>query len=148
MVRVSASRIVEGLYVGSAPPPGDYRARFEVIVFASDEYQPDEGMFPGVRVRKCPFDDTRRPTEQDLATAWAAAEAVARDMRRGRRVLVTCLMGRNRSALVAALALHLVTGERGVEIVRIVRERRVDDTGVTALDNPTYRALVEVLPAF
>jgi protein-tyrosine phosphatase len=119
----------------------------DVIVFTAEEYQPDATAFPGVRVRHCPFDDTRVPSDRDIGTAWSCAEAVARDMRRGRRVLVTCRMGRNRSALVAALALHLVTGESGAEVFRLVRSRRTDDVGVPALSNPTFQRLLVALPA-
>lgn len=144
---VSASRIVEGLYVGSEPPPGDYTGMVDVIVLVAEEYQPDDSAFPGVRVRRFPFDDTRVPSDRDIAMAWAAGEAIARDMRRGRRVLSTCHMGRNRSALVAALALHLVTGESGAEALRIVRSRRTDDVGVRALSNPTFQRLLSALPA-
>jgi len=100
----AASRIVDGLWVGAAPPPGDYSADWDVIVFTAEEYQPDRGLFPRVRVRHFPYDDTSPPSDRDLMTAWSAAEEVARYLRQGRRVLVTCRMGRNRSALVAALA--------------------------------------------
>lgn len=144
---MSASRIVEGLYVGSAPPPGKYADLFDIIVLTADEYQPPSGAFPGVRVRRHPFDDASSPTPRDLMTAWTAAEAVARDMRRGHRVLVSCLMGRNRSGLVAALALHLVTGEPGSATLTLVRERRVDDAGVPALSNRAFQRFLRTLPA-
>jgi len=145
---VSASKIVEGLYVGSAPPPGDYHDLFDVIVLVSDEYQPEEKAFRGVmRVRRFPFDDSRDPTNHDLQTAWTAAEAVARDLRRWRLVLVSCRIGRNRSALVAALAIYLLTGVSGEEAMQMVREARVDDTGTRALSNPAFRDLLVALPA-
>jgi protein-tyrosine phosphatase len=142
----AASRIVEGLWVGAAPPPGDYSDEFDVIVFTADEYQPSRSLFPKVRVRHFPYDDSTRPTDHDLMTAWTAAEAVARDMRRGRRVLVTCRMGRNRSAFVAALALHLVTGAPGEETLNLVRSRRTDAVGVQALSNSAFRQFLRTLP--
>jgi len=141
-----ASRIVEGLYVGAAPPPGNYVGRFDVIVFAAEEYQPPAAAFPGVRVRHCPFDDSSDPTANDLMTAWTAAEAVARDIRRGRRVLVTCQMGRNRSAFVAALALHMVTGAPGADMLMLVRSRRTDALGIQALSNSAFRRYLRALP--
>jgi hypothetical protein len=144
---VSASRIVEGLYVGSFPPPGNYADRFDVMVFTAEEHPPVEGMYPGVRVRYFPFDDAREPAQRDLMTAWTAGEAVARDIRRGRRVLVSCRMGRNRSALVAALAIHFVTGASGAEALELVRSRRVDDVGVRALSNQAFQRLLRSLPA-
>lgn len=142
----AASRILDGLWVGAAPPPGGYSDRFDVIVFTADEYQPPASMFPGIRVRHFPFDDSGRPTDRDLETAWAAAEAVARDLRRGQRVLVTCRMGRNRSALVAALALYLITEAPGADILALVRDRRTDAVGVQALANRTFQAYLRALP--
>lgn len=142
----AASRILDGLWVGAAPPPGDYSDRFDVIVLTADEYQPDAGMFPGVRVRHFPFDDSGQPTDRDLATAWDAAETVARYLRRGMRVLVTCRMGRNRSALVAALALYLVTEAPGEDILALVRDRRTDAVGVRALSNRAFQAYLRALP--
>jgi protein-tyrosine phosphatase len=142
---MDASQIIGGLWVGGAPPPGNYADRFDVLVFTAEEYQPDDRHFPGARVRRFPFDDSVRPSDEDLMTAWTAAEAVARDLRRGRRVLVTCAMGRNRSAFVAALALHIVTGEPGADMAALVRAHRVDRTGVSALANSTFRAYLRGL---
>lgn len=143
---MSASRIAKGLWVGSAPSPGDYVGQIDVIVFTADEYQPAADMFPGVRVRHFPFDDSSQPTDRDLATAWGAAQAAARDLRAGRRVLVTCRMGRNRSALVAALALYLTGEDSGEEILTLVRSRRTDDLGVQALSNRAFQAYLRALP--
>lgn len=142
----AASRIVDGLWVGSAPPPGDYTDRFDVIVFTADEYQPPAQAFPGVRVRHFPYDDQAQPTERDLMTAWSGAEAVARDLRRGRNVLVTCMAGRNRSALVAALAVHLVTGEPGRACLGLVRAKRIDQEGIRALSNKAFQQYLIALP--
>ncbi len=142
----AASRIVDGLWVGAAPPPGDYSKDWDVIVFTAEEYQPDAKLFPNVRVRHFPYDDSNRPSAKDLDTAWSAAEEVARYLREGRRVLVTCRMGRNRSALVAALAVYIVSGAPGREVCALVREKRVDQTGTNALENRSFRELLRALP--
>ena len=110
---LDATEVFRGIWVGSAPAPGYYAGRFDVVVLVSLEYQPPAYGFPGVIVRRFPFDDSARPSKQDLAQAWRAATAVAHDVSQGRRVLVTCNMGRNRSALVAALAIHMLTGMSG-----------------------------------
>ncbi len=139
-IGVDASPITQRLWVGSAPIPGaDYGACFDMIYLVSAEYQLPPGAFPDVSVRRMPFDDSMQPTREDLATAWLAAESVARNIRRGRRVLVTCSLGRNRSALVAALALHLLTGQSGAFAMATVQARRVDRLGVHALANPAFR---------
>lgn len=142
----AASRIVEGLWVGAAPPPGDYSKDWDVIVFTAEEYQPKADLFPSVRVRHFPYNDDNPPSARDMDTAWTAAEEVARYLRQGRRVLVTCRMGRNRSALVAALALYIVSGSPGGEVCALVREKRVDQTGTNALANRSFRELLRALP--
>jgi protein-tyrosine phosphatase len=140
---LDASEIAPGLWVGAAPEPGHYGARFDTLVLVASDYQPPDEAFPGVRVRRFPFGDNLQPTERDLMTAWAAATAVANDLVSGRRVLVTCRMGINRSALVAALALHMVTGMSGERAAAIVRLRRRTREGFHALSNPAFRAFLK-----
>jgi len=142
---LDASSITEELSVGAAPPPGYYGSRFDVVVLVSEEYQPPDSAFPGVRVHRVPFDASIRPTSADFRMAIEAAKSVASDIVRGRRVLVTCSMGRNRSALVAALAIHRATGVSGRRAADYVRRRRVDSLGVRALSNPAF---VKFLSAF
>ena len=137
---------MNGLWVGAAPPPGDYSRDWDVIVFTAEEYQSKAASFPNVRVRHFPYGDDSPPSARDMDMAWTAAEEVARYLRQGRRVLVTCRMGRNRSALVAALALYLVSGEPGAEVCALVREKRVDQTGTNALANRSFRELLRALP--
>ena len=139
---LDASPITRYLSVGGAPKPGFYGGPFDVVVLVSKEYQPAHGEIQGVIVRRFPFDDSLHPTDTDFRTAWAAASAVTDDIMRGRRVLVTCNMGRNRSALVAALALHMVTGMSGADALKAVQARRVDLLGVRALSNPAFRAFL------
>jgi protein-tyrosine phosphatase len=142
---LNASAITRNLSVGAAPEPGYYSARFDTLVLVSEEYQPPDSAFPGIRVRRFPFDDSVHPSPRDFETAWAAGEAVARDITRGRRVLVTCSLGRNRSALVAAIALYLVMGVSGAQAANLVRARRVDAYGVRALSNPAFRRFLRGL---
>lgn len=140
-----ASPITADLWVGAAPPPGYYSARFDAIYLVANEYQPPAEAFPGVLVRRFPFDDVATPSSRDLKTAWAAATRVTEDISAGRRVLVTCSMGRNRSALVAAIALHMMTGITGAQAASIVRARRTDKLGVRALANPEFLAFMKSL---
>jgi protein-tyrosine phosphatase len=107
------------------------------------EYQPAAEKFPGVEVLHAPLDDdpTRQMREDEIAIATRAAGRVARRLRAGRRVLVTCAMGLNRSALVAALAMHDVFGMSADEIVARLRRAR----GSWALSNPNFERLVRVV---
>lgn len=141
---IDASPIIPNLYVGSAPVPGT--KGFGVIVLCAEEYQPKAAEFPGVRVEHFPFDDREVLTRREIETPVMAAQKVAYHLRAGRKVLVTCQMGRNRSAFVAALALHLVTGKNGKACAEHVRKRRTDPMGVSALSNRGFRSALEKLP--
>jgi protein-tyrosine phosphatase len=122
-VAIDANEIAPGLWQGSKPPEGPalQRAGFDVVVLCAQEYQPAAPAFPDVRVIHAPMDD--RP-HVPVPEAHKAAQAVAAHVRAGRRVLVTCFMGWNRSGLVTALALWYLTGRHGVAILHRVRERR------------------------
>jgi hypothetical protein len=142
---MDASRVDRNLFVGSAPKPGT--KGFDVIVLCADEVQPSARHYPGVIVEHHPFDDRPDLSSRELAVPVQAARRVARHLQAGRTVLVTCRMGRNRSAFVAALALHLASGRSGRRCVEQVRRHRVDPTGVRALANPGFRRALEKLPA-
>lgn len=141
MPKVDASEVSPGLYVGSKPPPG--RHAFDVIVLAAEEYQPHATRFPGSQVIHVPFDDApwRRMRSEEIAGAVRAGEAVARHLRAGRRVLVSCALGLNRSALVAAIAMHDVYGMGADEIIARIRRAR----GEWALSNPNFEKLLRTV---
>lgn len=105
---------------GSAPPL-TARLPFDVVVLAAEEYQPE---LPGYAVLRVPLDDGPPPDAVTHARILAAARAVAAHVRAGRRVLVTCWMGRNRSGVVAGLALRELglPGWRAAERVRRARD--------------------------
>lgn len=144
---MSKSEIVPGLFVGSRPFPGRRpRVDVDTIVLAAIEYQPPAELFPEAEVIHVPLDDdSSRPLrDAEILAATKAGNLVARRLREGRRVLVSCAMGLNRSALIAALAIHEVYGMNADEIIARIRQAR----GSWALTNPNFsrllRAVVEV----
>lgn len=139
---MSQNEVAPNLFVGSKPAPGRH-ACVDAIVLAAMEYQPAADQFLGAEVLHAPLDDdSSRPMREDeIATAAKAAGRVARRLRAGRRVLVTCAMGLNRSALIAALAMHDVFGMSADEIVIRLRRAR----GAWALSNPNFERLVRVM---
>ena len=118
---------------GSKPPVG-VPLPFDVVVLAAWEHQYD---MPGFEVIKVPLDDEfEEPvTEEDRKSIRDAARAVARHIRARRRVLVTCHAGRNRSGVIAGLAL-VQLGVPGREAARRIRHLR------DGLTNPHFHRMV------
>jgi protein-tyrosine phosphatase len=134
---IDATRVGSKLYMGSAPHNPTIGAHgFHVVVLCAMEYQPDHRMFPGVQVVRVPLDDCQITV--DIANRGLQAAAhVAACVRGGKRVLVTCAQGRNRSGLVAGLAMVLngKPGEDAVRDIQLVRPH--------ALTNTTYADFVK-----
>ena len=126
------------LLAQGARPPVGVRLPFDVIVLAAWEYQPK---MPGYEVMHVPLDDEFElpVTTEDHMRIQAAARAVARRVRAGRRVLVTCHQGRNRSGVIAGLALV----ELGMPRNQVVRRIRTLRNGLT---NPHFYAMVNGTP--
>jgi protein-tyrosine phosphatase len=133
---------------------GDARAaieaisQFDLVVFCAEEFQPKRELIlrttSKVRVVYAPFDDGDL-SRHELETATHAADAVAGGFHHGRKVLVTCMQGRNRSGLVVALALHMLSGAGGAAAMRMVRARRQAAEG-PALANLAFMKLLENIP--
>lgn len=114
---------------------------YDLLVLCALEFQPQRQIFrSSLRIDRCPIDDARL-TDDEKALAATAADRVARYLRRGRRVLVTCFMGRNRSGLVSALALHKLHGCGGRTAAEIVRTHREN-----ALTNPSFLRYLYAIP--
>jgi hypothetical protein len=140
-------RIAPKLYVGAEPDPiHGVPKEFQAIAFCAREIQPDprgsagtgwlgmtdgrggealigRGHRTGHRIIRIPLPDDALDT-RDLQTAFAGARLVASAVAAGRRVLVTCHLGVNRSAFVAALALRLLRGWTGARCLDELRARR------------------------
>jgi protein-tyrosine phosphatase len=116
---------------GSAPPPVPGMP-FDVIVLSAMEYQPN---LPGYRVLHVPLDDGPPPDKPTRMRIRRAAREIADRVRQGQRVLVTCWQGRNRSGVLAGLAMV----DLGVPPDQAVRRiQRLRD----GLTNDHFRAMV------
>ena len=131
-VGLGASQIIPNLWQGGLVPRGHIQG-VDVLVLCAMEHQPRSAELPGVRmVVHAPMDDAE-PSLEEVVTARQAAAHVAHALRHGRRVLVTCAQGRNRSGLVSALALTRL-GASPDQAIRLVRRAR----GANALSNPHF----------
>jgi len=123
----NANRIARGLYQGALPPPGPSAARFfDLVVFCAMEVQPPVTDYPGVQLIQCPLKDDGSPmTADEWIRARQAGAEVAIAVLDGKRVLVTCYLGINRSGLVTALALRILEAKPGSACVEHVRRSRL-----------------------
>jgi hypothetical protein len=115
------------LYQGSKPPWGTKlrRTGLRVLVLAAEEHQPPAYKFPGVRVVHAPLDDHLRPlTRREWSVILSAAEFVADRVLSRRPTLVTCAAGLNRSGIINAAAVTMITGCSGAEAVELIRSKR------------------------
>ena len=138
---LDVSPIIPLISQGALPPPGDdvRRHGFDVLVLAAQEYQPPANMFPGVHVLYSPMDDAELSSDE-WRQVVNTSRKVARHVRAGRRVLITCQAGLNRSGIHTAVVMHLLTGQAGSAIVRHIRARRTD-----ALFNKSFVRRLEML---
>lgn len=124
---IDANEIIQGLYQGSAPPTGFSvnRAGFGALVLGAKEYQPRSSSFPGVVVHRAPLGDHRRPLSRaEWQRIEKATHFVVSQLREGRPVLVTCVMGLNRSGLINACVVAILSGEDGASAVDLIRSQR------------------------
>jgi len=131
---------------GDAQSTSATAGQFDMIVFCAKEFQPKPDLLTKIKPAKAlvyaPFEDGEL-TKGELQIATTAAMTVADAFDEGKKVLVTCMQGRNRSGLVVALALHMIYGVGGVKARQIIRERRA---GVEVLMNPAFDRFLENLP--
>ena len=132
---IDAQRIAPKLWMGSRPSPAACKV-FDAIVLAAQEYQPELAC----ETVHAPLDDAK-PTRAEIHVALQAAQQVNALRSRGKRVLVTCAMGVNRSGLIVALAMMLNGSSPGNAIGRI-RVARKPPSGMIPLSN---RHFVEFL---
>lgn len=138
-------KIIGNLHQGPMPPAGDIVAQggFDVLVLCAWENQ-DAAAYPGVEVIQAPGEDIdESPVDPQELEQWkAAATTVAARLKAGKRVLVTCMGGYNRSGMVTALAMGEVTSWQPIDIVDHIRSRRPG-----ALHNKSFvRWLIQNLP--
>jgi hypothetical protein len=140
VTKMNANEVVPGLWVGSMPFQQDveFLNSFDMVVFAADSNQPAAIRgFRKIAVR-CGIEDAKI-TEREKKKVLSCAKMVAVRLFNGQRVLVTCISGWNRSGLVAALALKLVTRHSTEEIIELIRAARGSD----ALGNRSFVGFLE-----
>jgi protein-tyrosine phosphatase len=132
-----ATVIAPRLWIGAKPPFDKDLPKVDMLVLCAAELQPESIAFHGT-IARCPIPDGALDATQArlvMQTAVVVAQAIVA----GKRVLVTCHMGLNRSALVIALALHQLTTMNHEQIVEHIRRQR----SLSALGNKHFVAIIE-----
>ena len=136
---LDAHCVATGLWVGGYPGSSvTLRHSFDVLVLCAEELQ---GVDTDIEVLRVPFDDTSAK-QPPLSQLLEMAQRINRRRLAGKRVLVTCAAGVNRSAFVAALALVL-EGRSAKAVIRRIRARRQPPVGGHALRNALFVALLK-----
>jgi len=153
LVNLDADEIVTRLWQGAYPVDHEHRLHecFDAVVFccAAGCLQPPASMFgKGIEVLRIylyDMKDTEVPADTASAMRAMAAE-VARRVEAGKRVLVTCQAGLNRSGVIVALALRAM-GRPARECIRLVRTRRRRRGSQLALFNRAFVRFIMADPA-
>lgn len=135
------SRVARHLYQGALGWSDTVRAassgNFDLVVSCAKEIDMPP-LPPGVAHYTLRLTDEPKMSEAEFQRVLRAAGLVHAARRRGKRALVACAMGLNRSGLVTGLALRLA-GLSGTQAVHAVRASR----GNFALSNDLYRRIVQ-----
>lgn len=116
---------------------------FTALVLAAEGIQDPNGRLErelGITMVRCGYLDSPN-LDQAKAAAMRCGPQIADLIEAGHRVLVTCAAGENRSALLAAYARHLLTGEPG-SVIYADMER----SGPQGFSNNVFRRWVLTWP--
>ena len=136
--RLAPSEVVPRLWQGGRPDiDEDYSGKYDLVVLAAEEYQPEHLI--GVRVVHAPIPDEEfSELPEEIDAVRRAVYEVTYALKRNRRVLVTCLMGMNRSGLITALVLRRFFGMSADEAIARIRRARPG-----ALSNALFVEMIE-----
>lgn len=119
---------------------------FHTVVLCAEEYQPEAEVFAPARILRVPLRDETTPFDfRTKKQLLQAGDVIAKRVRAGEMVLVSCALGRNRSALVGALAVAALCNMRPRDAGKLIRKRRKDQFGVSALENRYFRLFLQEL---
>ena len=128
--------VLSNLAIGSRPPIHE-ELKFDYLALCEMQWQPPKSFFPGVRVIYVPLDDDIPIPQEMNLLAWDAGQKIAKLVKQGKRVLIVCRQGRNRSGLVTAYTL-MALGFSADEAIQRIRQARGSD----ALSNTFFEKLL------
>lgn len=138
MSDVSYDQVAPLLFMGAAPDPVKAYTDFDALVLCTEAQPTRFPNFHGTIIR-APFSDTSYVTADLRRIAIRAAREVAKRLRKGQTVLVTCTQGWNRAGLVVGIALKMASRLSSDEIIERIRAAR----GRDALSNQSFERIVK-----
>jgi len=151
--KMNADEVSKNLWVGGLPTdPEAVDKNFDVLVLAAKSHQDifPVHKYPKTKVIHVPLDDEpfspNPPPKEDVAKALKAGLEVHEANSKGKKVLVTCQAGVNRSALVAGLAM-VVGGLNADHVINRIRKRRKPPTKSVPLFNKHFRKVLRDVDA-
>ena len=147
--KMNADQVGNNLWVGGLPTDSQaVDKNFDAIVLAAREFQEvfPVHKFPKTQVIHVPLRDPGKPTTAEQAKALEAGLKVFELNKKGKKVLVTCAAGVNRSALIAGLAM-VVGGVKADKAINQIRKRRNPPSGKTPLFNPHFVKMLQDVDA-
>lgn len=125
--------IAQGAY---PDPPLSAFQHADVVVFCAEELQPKIKAPPGKQIVKIGFDDDfYRPIPPEAGQIFHAhGKLLGKLALNGKKVLITCAMGINRSGLMTALTLMHGYRMNPSDAIKLIRARRSPE----CLANPMF----------
>jgi protein-tyrosine phosphatase len=139
---MDAHLIAPLLSVGSKPMIFDVKSHgYDVVVLCAEEVQDVKTNALTVHI---PLFDTEMANEQTVRAAdlLFTVNQLVEMRKQGKHILVTCFMGKNRSAFVAALIL-VKSGWTANGAIQRIRERRKLRIAGKALQNRRFEKIVK-----
>lgn len=138
---IDVNCIIPGLWMGGKPQADvDYwDLGFSYVVLCSEEVLPLRPSFEWVMVSLLGLEDgPSAVAPAEFTRVVEAARTIREFVSAGRRVLVTCTDGLNRSGLVTGVALRLLEGWSGRKIVEHLQSRRFINGRHPFWNNPSF----------
>ena len=138
--------IYTNLYQGGAPTQMDElrRDKFDVIVFCATDFQPSANAYFPTDCIFCPFkDNDAGPSPAKLKEIYELADKISMMIMGGKKVLITCAAGLNRSGLLTALVINKLTGWGGAACINLVRSKRRIVAGMSPLYNQAFVKILQ-----
>lgn len=147
-LKLDANEVYPNIWVGSHPNETSQELnKFSLLVLCAEECQPIDSEikhFKG-RIFRPAFKDSNYISTNDNTRITLSITEIVQTVNNGKKVLITCAAGLNRSAFVAGLSiLQLVPTLSANDVIEMIRKKRSHPMalGAVALGNKLFCELL------